>query len=101
MVTSGEERVVRNLTAPLRAPLGDVVGESGRCRRVLAAGPEDRHPAQAAGFDLRMRLAPPDTHDRTRKIAEAVLPPAELKAFTTRERRRASRAAARTPTAHA
>lgn len=43
----------------------------------------------ATGFELR-RLAPPDTHERTRKIAETLLPPAELAAFTAREHRRAS-----------
>jgi transcriptional regulator with XRE-family HTH domain len=56
---------------------------------------------EAAGFELRMRLAPPDSHDRTRKMAEALLPAADLEAFTTRERRRASRAEARSPAIHA
>jgi len=56
---------------------------------------------EAAGFELRMRLAPPDTHERTRRIAEALLPPPELEAFTERERRRASRAATRSPATHA
>ena len=53
---------------------------------------------EAAGFDLRMRLAPPDSHDRTRKMTEALLPPSELAGFTSRERNRSSRAAARTST---
>ncbi|MBS1837622.1 MAG: helix-turn-helix transcriptional regulator [Actinobacteria bacterium] len=47
---------------------------------------------EAAGCELRMRLVQPDNHDRTRRIAEALLPPAELKEFTDREHRRASRA---------
>jgi transcriptional regulator with XRE-family HTH domain len=46
----------------------------------------------AAGFELRMRLAVPDSHDAARKVAESLLPPADLQAFTERERRRASRA---------
>ena len=48
---------------------------------------------QAAGFDLRMRLAPPDDHDRTRLIAESLLSPGDLEAFADRENRRAQRAA--------
>ena len=45
----------------------------------------------AAGFDLRMRLALPDGHDAALKVAEALLPPAELQAFNERERRRGNR----------
>jgi transcriptional regulator with XRE-family HTH domain len=52
----------------------------------------------AAGCELRMRLVQPDDHDRTRGIAEALLPPAELREFTDRERDRASRARARVST---
>jgi len=50
----------------------------------------------AAGFELRMRLSQPDTHDRARAMAESLLPPAELAAFNEREQRRAG---ARAPTA--
>ncbi len=50
---------------------------------------------EAAGFDLRMRLALPDTHDCTRRVAEALLPAAELEAFNKRERTRSSLAKAR------
>lgn len=46
----------------------------------------------AAGFELRMRLASPDSHEAALKIAESLLPPAELRAFTARERTRADRA---------
>ena len=46
----------------------------------------------AAGFELRMRLALPDSHDAALKVAEALLPLAEPQAFNERERRRASRA---------
>jgi transcriptional regulator with XRE-family HTH domain len=42
----------------------------------------------AAGFDLRMRLAEPDTHDVTRRIAERLLPSDQLDAFTRAERQR-------------
>jgi|ERR1041384_387103 transcriptional regulator with XRE-family HTH domain len=45
----------------------------------------------AAGFELRMRLAEPDRHEATRKIAETLLPRDKLAAFTKREQRRASR----------
>lgn len=45
----------------------------------------------AAGFEVRMRLAEPDRHDATRRMAEGLLPPEELDAFNERERRRVSR----------
>jgi transcriptional regulator with XRE-family HTH domain len=48
----------------------------------------------AAGFELRMRLSKPDTHDQARAVAESLLPAAELAAFERRERRRAARARA-------
>lgn len=35
----------------------------------------------AAGFELRMRLADPDTHDATRRIAEVLLPADQVDAF--------------------
>ena len=46
----------------------------------------------AAGFELRMRMSQPDTHEQARATAESLLPPAELAAFERRERRRAARA---------
>ena len=46
----------------------------------------------AAGFELRMRMSQPDTHEQARAMAESLLPPAELAAFERRERRRAARA---------
>jgi transcriptional regulator with XRE-family HTH domain len=46
----------------------------------------------AAGFELRMRLAEPDTHDVTRRIAESLLPPTQLDAFTKTEQERVERA---------
>lgn len=47
---------------------------------------------EAAGFELRMRLAEPDTHEPTRRIAERMLPESELDAFTRSEQDRADRA---------
>lgn len=44
----------------------------------------------AAGFELRMRLAGPDTHDRTREKAEAMLPPEAVESFAAAERSRVS-----------
>ena len=55
----------------------------------------------AAGFELRMRLSQPDTHDNARAMAESLLPAAELAAFTERERRRAARATAQATSARA
>jgi transcriptional regulator with XRE-family HTH domain len=46
----------------------------------------------AAGFELRMRLAEPDTHDRARRKAEALLPREAVDAFAAGERRRVRRA---------
>lgn len=46
----------------------------------------------AAGFELRMRMSQPDTHEQARAMAESLLPPADLAAFERRERRRAARA---------
>jgi transcriptional regulator with XRE-family HTH domain len=47
---------------------------------------------QAAGFELRMRLAEPDTHEVTRRMAESLLPPGQLDAFTQGEQERVRRA---------
>lgn len=47
---------------------------------------------EAAGFELRMRLTEPDTHDVTRRIAQSLLPSAQLDAFTKAEQERAQRA---------
>jgi transcriptional regulator with XRE-family HTH domain len=47
---------------------------------------------QAAGADLRMRLAEPDRHDRTRRTAERLLPATQVEEFTAAESRRARRA---------
>ena len=47
---------------------------------------------EAAGFELRMRLAEPDTHERTRRIAEGLLPADQLDAFTRSEQERVGRA---------
>jgi transcriptional regulator with XRE-family HTH domain len=47
---------------------------------------------EAAGFELRMRLSEPDTHDATRRIAERLLPPDQLDAFTRAEQGRSTRA---------
>jgi len=48
----------------------------------------------AAGFEVRMRLTAPDSHDATRKAAEALVGRAEVDAFNERQGRRvvASRA---------
>lgn len=46
----------------------------------------------AAGFELRMRLADPDTHDVTRRIAETLLSAPQLDAFTQAEQERVERA---------
>ena len=46
----------------------------------------------AAGFEVRMRLTSPDTHDAMRATAEALLPADELRAFKERERRRVAQA---------
>lgn len=55
----------------------------------------------AAGFELRMRLAPPDTHDAARRAAEALLPTDAVRAFTRRERDRTGRAGRRAKRARA
>ena len=47
---------------------------------------------EAAGFELRMRLTEPDTHDVTRRVAERLLPPDQLDAFTRAEQQRTRRA---------
>ncbi|MGH8999278.1 MAG: helix-turn-helix domain-containing protein [Acidimicrobiia bacterium] len=47
---------------------------------------------EAAGFELRMRLAAPDTHDATRRIAETLLPADQVDAFTQGEQDRVRRA---------
>jgi transcriptional regulator with XRE-family HTH domain len=46
----------------------------------------------AAGFELRMRLAEPDTHEGARHMAEALLPREALDAFAAAERQRVRRA---------
>lgn len=45
----------------------------------------------AAGFELRMRLARPDTHDATRQKAENLFPREAVEAFTGAERERVGR----------
>jgi len=45
----------------------------------------------AAGFELRMRLAAPDTHDSTRRKAEAMLPRDAVESFAAAERSRLKR----------
>jgi transcriptional regulator with XRE-family HTH domain len=45
----------------------------------------------AAGFEVRMRLAAPDTHDPARLIAEALLPNDQVAAHAGRERARVNR----------
>jgi uncharacterized protein len=42
----------------------------------------------AAGFEVRMRLAAPDTHEPARIIAESTLAPEQIAAHEERERRR-------------
>ena len=46
----------------------------------------------AAGFELRMRLAAPDTHEEARRRAEELLGSAEVAAFSGRESMRVTRA---------
>ncbi len=46
----------------------------------------------AAGFELRMRLATPDTHEDARRRAEDLLGSDEVAAFTKREDDRVTRA---------
>lgn len=45
----------------------------------------------ATGFELRMRLAPPDAHDATRRQAEAMLPQDALRAFARHEQERVTK----------
>jgi transcriptional regulator with XRE-family HTH domain len=47
----------------------------------------------AAGFEVRMRLAAPDTHEPTLRRAEAILPADQVAAHNERERRRVARVA--------
>lgn len=42
----------------------------------------------AAGFELRMQLATPDTHDASRKSAEKLLPREQVRGHINRERKR-------------
>jgi len=42
----------------------------------------------AAGFELRMQLATPDTHDVSRKNAEKLLPKSQVRGHINRERKR-------------
>jgi transcriptional regulator with XRE-family HTH domain len=42
----------------------------------------------AAGFELRMQLAAPDTHDVSRKSAEKLLPKSQVQGHINRERKR-------------
>lgn len=46
----------------------------------------------AAGFELRMRLAPPDRHDASRHAAEALLPQEAVDTFSASETMRVRRA---------
>lgn len=46
---------------------------------------------QAAGFELRMRIAPPDSHDAARHTAEQLLPEGQVDAFTKQELTRTKR----------
>jgi transcriptional regulator with XRE-family HTH domain len=46
----------------------------------------------AAGFEMRMRLAAPDTHTTAREMVEKMLPPDQVAEFNSRERTRSSRA---------
>ena len=50
----------------------------------------------AAGFELRMRLAEPDTHEQARQLAEQLLPADQLAAHNHREHQRMSRSRAST-----
>lgn len=45
----------------------------------------------AVGFEVRMRLAEPDTHDAAQVIAESLVPEDQVIAHTERERTRVSR----------
>jgi transcriptional regulator with XRE-family HTH domain len=49
----------------------------------------------AAGFEIRMRLERPDTHDAARRFAEALLPQGQVAAHAAAEQRRISDRAAR------
>ena len=51
----------------------------------------------AAGFELRMRLAEPDTHDVTRRIAEGLLPSEQVDTFNRGEAERVQRSRRRRP----
>ncbi|MFV9671821.1 MAG: helix-turn-helix domain-containing protein [Acidimicrobiia bacterium] len=42
----------------------------------------------AAGFEVRMRLAVPDTHDAARDVAEKLMSSDQVAGFNTRERER-------------
>lgn len=42
----------------------------------------------AAGFEVRMRLAEPDTHEASRVLAESLLPSEQVDAHKENERRR-------------
>lgn len=42
----------------------------------------------AAGFELRMHLSRPDTHDSSRQSAEKLLPTSQVKAHITRDKKR-------------
>lgn len=42
----------------------------------------------AAGFELRMQLATPDSHDASRKSAERLLPKSQVQGHINRERKR-------------
>jgi len=55
----------------------------------------------AAGFEVRMRLARPDTHDAARVQAEALLPPEQVERFEAKERARVSKARSRRAAASA
>lgn len=46
----------------------------------------------AAGFEVRMRLSTPDTHDSSRRSAERLLPAAQRQTFASREAARVRRA---------
>ncbi len=45
----------------------------------------------AAGFEVRMRLAAPDTHEPARVLAESLLPPDQIADHNERERARLAR----------
>ncbi len=49
----------------------------------------------AAGFEVRMRLSPPDTHDSSRRIAEAMLPREAVAAHNAREHARVEQRSSR------